>query len=147
MSFLPNKPLSRLAQIEITISFIIFLVIISLGVFIYQNHTKNNQDKARIQAVNTLSQQLEKYYLKNSRGFYPSLANLQNNQWLKANITDQPSTADFNQKDYSYTSQDASKDCQNPDVVKKPAAGCADFKLSVTLNNGEIYNRLSHNGL
>lgn len=151
MSILPKKPLSRLAQIEITISVIIVLILISLGVLIYHNHIKKVADNKRERTVRNLAQELEVFYLKDGRGFYPPLANLQNGQWTSENLS--KDVANFkighnqDDADYVYTSRDVSNACQNPDPVVKLTAGCVDFKLTIKLSDGEQYTQLSRNEL
>lgn len=151
MLILSKKPLNRLTQIEITISLIIILILISLGTLIYQNHLKKMSDNTREQTVNSLAQSLETFYLKDSHGFYPSLANLQNNQWLSENVTKDDSNIAIDQNqngvNYVYISRDASATCQNPDLVNQLTVGCDNFKLMVRLSDGEQYTKLSHNGL
>ena len=135
---------------------IVLLIIAGCVVFVtslWHNHESRQRDTTRKQLVNDITANLERFYVADGRGFYPSAADLQSSSWLHTYMSD-VAADNFKaargpiKQSYAlqYTSRDTSETCTNEKPDMSNAAGCADFTVSIQLENGSRFIVTSLNG-
>ena len=147
----PNKLSKKNILTFLGIGIVIVVLVIGTAVFIQtQKKNRDTRNATRKADVNTVNDQLLLYDIHYGR--FPSLANLNDSNWLKTNMPDLNQSAlkdpksgskvvgqpTKNALSYEAKTSDGKSTCNNIDT------DCFSYTLTATLEGGGIYSKTSN---
>lgn len=154
-----SKKQSGFTIIELVIVFVVVVILAALVVFSYNGVRSRERDAARQENIVSLQAELEIFYAENSR--YPTLAQLNSQEWRSEHMPDfdsgllrdprWSSEGDCHQDGRAVLSAEPAKGCY---AYAASAAGgeacgngtpCAHYTLTATLETDEDYIKTSLN--
>ncbi len=120
--------------IELLVVIIIIGILLTLVLLTYSGVQAKNRNNQRQTSIDTVQSQLEAYYAENSR--YPTIANLNDSAWRKANLKNL-NASDLQDPSWASSDTECTKDGGSL-VISKPATDC--YSYQVTSSDGSACN-------